>query len=427
MSQIGQTIINTTDTVFLGRINEIALGAAAISGLLFATICMIAYGLASGTQIIVARLDGEKNHEKIGPLVNQSFLMLFVGSLIVLFLAYLFIKGFLGVIVHSVEIKEACTQFLSYRIWGFIPLFLFQGYRAFYLGIASTKILSIATAVMALFNVLLNYLLVFGNWGFPALGISGSAIASVISEFIALFFMVFYTYKSQIQFKWGLFKNMKFNFSLITEINHLSLPLIMQYFVSLVSWFCFFLIIEKMSSRDLAISNLARNVYLIIMVPVMAFSGATSTIVGNLIGQQKQHEVLESLKSIIAFCVSVTLAGLILNLIFPKVLLQIFTNDINLIDASIPSLKIISISLFLFAIAIPLLNAVSATGNSKIAFLIEFFTLFIYLSFSYYLGVVLKASLQVVWTAEFLYFILIGISSFLYLRWYTNNYKSKNN
>ena len=94
-----------------------------------------------------------------------------------------------------------------------------------------------------------------------------------------------------------------------------------------------------------------------------------------------------------------------------------YTKDTTLINEAISTLNVISFTMFFFSIAFILFNGVSGSGNTKISLLIEFITISIYLVATYYIAIVLKSSLQIVWCSEFIYFGLLGLLSFGYLKW----------
>lgn len=376
---------------------------------------MIAYGFSAGAQILIARYDGEKRSDMIGKVTDHTLLIMLFTSLIMLFVSWLGIDWFLLHFVQSPLIRAASKEFLTFRILGFPAMFLLCGYRAFFTGIAQTKAVSYMTVIMAIANVVFNYLLVFGNGGFPRLEIAGSAMASVISEWMAFLFIVAYTHFAEEKTTYALYTIRKADRELLKEIVTISIPVMMQFFISLVSWFFFFLIIEKISERALAISNLARNVYMILMLSILAFSQSASTIVSNLIGQGKGREVLKTVKRICLFSAATTLLINLFNIIEPELFYGIFTSDKTLIRDSLPTNYVINFTLILFSLALPLLSAVSGTGYTKVSFVIEFVTMFAYLGLSYYLAVALKAKVETVWMTEILYFSMIGGCALVFL------------
>ena len=143
----------------------------------------------------------------------------------------------------------------------------------------------IETIFLLIVNGLLNYALIFGKWGLPAMGIAGSALASTIAEALgAIVFLLYLYFDKKITYL-RIFAKPRIEFKLIRDQFNLAAPIVAQNFVSLGAWFVFFAIIEDMGERALAISNLVRVVYLILSIPTWGFSSATNTIVGNLMGQ----------------------------------------------------------------------------------------------------------------------------------------------
>ncbi len=413
---IGQTIVNVTDTAFLGRVSEVALGASAIAGLFYVTVFMLGLGFSIGTQIIVARYDGEKNYKEIGKVLDHSlYFMLPLALVLFLFLKTL-THWLLSYFVKSPEVLQSSIIYIDNRCWGIIFAFVGLCIRAFYIGISNTRIVIYSTLISAISNFILNYILVFGKFGFAPMGIAGSALASSISEVISLLFVIAYTYATMDFEKYHLFQFSKFNGDRINRIFTVAAPSMFQTFIAVWSWFVFFLIVEKMGERPLAISNLIRNIYMILMIPLMGFSSATNTLVSNLIGQGRQSEVFEMIKKISILCFVCTLVITLLNLVNPRITLSIFTNDAGLVEATLGSLYVICGSLLLFSVTSVLLSSVSGSGNTMASLVIEGVTIIFYLLATWFAAQVLHLRIELVWCVEYVYFAFMGILSIWYLK-----------
>jgi putative MATE family efflux protein len=413
---IGQTIVNTTDTAFLGRVSEVALGASAIAGLFYVTVFMLGLGFSIGTQIIVARCDGEKNYKEIGNVVHHSFYFMLPLSILLFVLLKLFSPWLLAYFVKSPEVLHSSIVYIDNRCWGIIFAFAGLCIRSFYIGISNSRIVIYSTLISAVSNFILNYILVFGKFGFAPMGIAGSALASSISEIISLVFVLVYTYYKLDYKKYALFIVSKFNKERIRSIFKVAAPSMFQTFIAVWSWFVFFLIVEKMGERPLAISNLIRNIYMILMIPLMGFSSATNTLVSNLVGQDRKSEVFEMIKKISILCFVATFIIAALNLIHPQLSLSLFTNDDNLIEATLNSLYVITGSLLLFSVAAVLLSSVSGLGKTMASLLIESITIALYLAATWYVAQVLHLKIELVWCVVYVYFIIMGLLSFWYLK-----------
>jgi Na+-driven multidrug efflux pump len=156
---------------------------------------------------------------------------------------------------------------------------------------------------------------------------------------------------------------------------------------------------------------------MVLMIPLFGFSSATNTLVSNLIGQGNNQLVLTLIKRVTLLSLAGTSIALLFNIFLPTQIIGFYTADSALIQETINTLNVISGTMFSFAIAFIFFNGVTGTGNTKTALLIELITISIYLVATYYIAIVLHSSLPLVWCSEFIYFSLLGIMSFIYLKW----------
>lgn len=416
IGSVAQNVINVTDTAFLGRLGDVALGGGAIGGLFYLAIIMLGWGVGIGSQIIVARRFGEGDYKKIGPIIEHTQYLLFLIAILLVILFEFFGKTILFHIVKSENIFNASYSFLRYRIWGLFFAFIYFAYRAFYVGIGKTKVITYTTLIMVLVNVFFGYSLVFGHFGFPRMGISGAGLASVIAEFSGTLAFVVYTIMNKNIKQYNLFRYTRYNSELMSRLFNISLPLMLQNFFSFSIWFVFFLIIEKMGEMELAVSNIIRSIYVVLLIPIMGFSTAANTLVSFVIGQGRSNEVLS-----LTWRIALVSGGFsaILSLIcslFPGLILQIYTSDQSIIAIGLPIMHIITVASIILAMASAIFNGVSGTGKTNISLFLEVGILLVYVIAAFVLAIVLKQSLTWVWTVEIIYGVLLALISFIYLR-----------
>ncbi len=418
---VAQNIVLATDTAFLGRLGDVALGAAALGGLFYYIAVFVANGIGVGSQIIMSRRFGERNYSLIGDVMAQTGLMITALALILFCALYFFSSAFFAASIDSVAVQSATSGFLKYRAFGVFFATFNVMMRAFFISIHRTKVITVTTVLMGVVNIILDYGLIFGRFGMPEMGVEGAALASVIAEATASVFLLIYI-KTAVS---GARYNLHFTFApqweRLRRIMRVSAPVMLQNFLSMAGWFVFFLFVEHLGEQQLAVSNIVRSIYMIILIPVFGFASAAATLVSFLIGEGRQDQVPVLLRRIVTMVVGATLAMLIPVTLFRDSLLHIYTNSAALISLSYAPVLVISGSAVFLAAAFTLFQGVSGTGNTHVSLLIEGSVLVIYL-FSIWIFVYrFEFSLPLVWTAEYIYALLLGGISLLYLlkgRWH---------
>lgn len=297
--------------------------------------------------------------------------------------------------------------------------------RSFYTGIAYTRIISYSTFLMMFLNIVLNYMFTLGHWGAPALGVAGSGLASSLSELIAAIYAIVYTFWHK-EFKaYGLFRFQSVSFKQMKQITFLSLPIVFQHLISMVAWFLFFVLIGRLGSHELAISNVLRSIYMVLMTPIWGFSQAANTMVSNLIGQNKSDQVMTLVKRISLMSLIVGVFTVLIIIVYPDWLFHLTTSDGDLIRGALEDFPIICISTIIFSVGMIQLSSLSGTGATSVAMNLEIINISIYLIYIFICSFVWHTSASTMWMVEILYWLLMGIFCFTYL--YRGKWKLKMN
>lgn len=416
LSLLAQNIITVIDTAFLGRVGEVELGASAIGGLFYFSLFMLGFGFATGAQILMARRNGEKDYPAIGRIFDHTMYIFIALSVALLILILLFSPIFLRFFISSKEICNASIQYLDYRMWGISFAFTNVAFRAFFVGITKTKLLGYSALIMAIVNIVLDYLLIFGNYGFPEMGIGGAALASVIAEGASALFFIIAVFSHRFNKKYHIFKLPKFNKEIIIRTWNISVFIMLQNFVSIAGWFLFFMVIEQTGERPLAISNIVRSLYMLLMIHIWSFSTSVNTLVSNIIGEGKPQLVFPIISRVNKLSLMITVLVVIVSTVFSEFLIRIYTDDPALIAGARPVLYVVTGVLLPLSISNNWFSGLSGTGNTKMALLIEMGCIVLYIAYIFILTFTFKASLPVIWTSEYVYIITVGLFSYLYLK-----------
>ena len=422
MSLLAQNIIQVIDTAFLGRVGEVELGASALAGIFYIGVFTLGFGYSMGSQILIGRRNGEENYHQISDIVVQGLLVLVPAAILLIPIMGYVSNAWLPYLFESKEVSAAVNEYLDWRFYGLVFAFTNTMFRAFYIGIAGTKILTYNAIVMALTNVLFDYLLIFGHFGFPEMGIAGAALASVISELASTLFFIIFALRKVDLVKYG-FKKISIHLSVVKQVLSISVFMMAQYLLSVFVWMLFFVFIEKLGERPLAISNIVRSFYTILILPAQALSSSTSTMVSNTIGAGRHSEVFNLLGRITKISLMISAVIILLVFLFPRALIQIYTSDPVLIAQTIPPMYVLLALLPIFSVGSVFFNAVSGTGNTKTALIFELFTLTFYLSYMWWIIIYLQSSVALCWTSEHIYWFFLMSFSFLYLKY--GNWQNK--
>lgn len=416
VSLLMEHMINMTDTAFLGRVGEVELGASALAGVYYMAIYMLAFGFSIGAQILIGRRNGEGNYKEIGPVFVQGVLFLLGLATVMFVVSQLYSSRVLGSIIDSEQVFHATNDYMRWRVYGFFFSFVAVMFRAFFVGITNTRILTINSLVMVGTNIVLNYILIFGKFGFPALGISGAAIGSSISEGVSMLFYIIYTHNKINWRKYALFNLSSFNPKLLSGILNISVWTMIQSFLAMATWFLFFIAVEHLGERPLAVSNIVRSAAMFFFMPVSAFAATTSSLVSNLLGAKVPEQVMPTCLRAVKMCYLFLLPLAVIIAIAPSLFLRIYTDDVQLIQATIPSLFVMMTAVLFSTPGSILFNAVSGTGNTRAALVMEFGTLIIYVLYIIYIVFYLKANVAVCWTTEHVYWGVLLVIAYLYMR-----------
>lgn len=416
LSLLAQNVVNVTDTAFLGRLGEVELGASAIAGVFYLMMFMLGIGFSQGLQIFIGRRNGEKNYTQIGALVSNGATVMMLFAVVLFCMVFTLIEPALRIVMQSERVCDAAIQFMNIRIFGLFFIFPNILMRTFFIATQQTKTLIWNALVMASTNVVLDYGLIFGKLGLPEMGLEGAALASVISEAVASTFFLGYIYIKVDRAKYDIRLRFRFDHQLIRSIFSVSIFLMLQIALSFAPWAFFFIGIEQLGERPLAISNLLRSLYMIFFIPIDSLAIATSTIVTNTIGAGNKRLVLKNVNRIIKMGLIAMIPLVLISFSFPNLILSIYTSDPTLISESIAPLYTLATCVLPAVMGRIYFQGISGTGNTRAALWIEIFTIVVYSAYMVWIVIIERSPVWLCWTVEHVYWSLLGVICFLYLR-----------
>jgi putative MATE family efflux protein len=418
LGSAAQNVIALTDSVFLYHVSEEDFASIGFASVFYLIVAAIGFGFSRGGQIMIARRIGEKNPMEVG----RTFYAMLYYEIALAVIMFLFMQYgcyyFFQLFVDSEIIFNKSLEYVEYRSWGVFFSYAGVAIIALYTGIARTWFILVDAIFLAGFNIALDYALVFGNWGFPEMGIAGAGLASSISEMVAFSIFIIFILLDKKSRGYALFRLPAIDMELIKKQARLSTPMVMQALVGLGSWFVFFGIVENLGERPLAITNLVRMVYLVLSIPTWGFSTGVNTLVSNFIGQQKRQAVLPIIWKTAKISWFTTMLMTIPFLLFPHEILYplLGADNSSLIDEAQTVFYVLAGILTAFSIGGVYFNGLAGTGATYYGFKIQLFCAIGYLIYIYIEVNYTDGGLAWAWAAEMFYWVVILIFSIWYLR-----------
>ena len=405
-----------TNTAFIGHLGQDELGINGISGVFYLLLAMVGYGLSSGLQVLMARRVGEGDRKSLGKTLANGIVLSLLFSV-----ALMMLSLWIAPIIFSFSLQNdkfifQSVAFMYIRVWGLPFLMLTQLANAFFIATGRSKFIIWGSITATLLNIVLDYLFIFGNFGFEAKGLQGAAMASVYSEIAAAILMWSIFYIKKMNKKYEVRNLIQFDWRLASDSLGLAMPLILQYFFSIGGWLLFFFYVEHLGTTELAASQMLRSVLGIVGVCTWAFASSCNTLVSRTIGQGFQDDVPKLIRKILGLSfVATSIISLVLVLV-PSYFLSMYTNDMGLIIFSIPSLRAVVLGALLMSLATVVFNGVVGTGNTWVNLVIEVSCVLLYIIYCYIFIEQLKAPLYVAWLSECVYWLSLLVIAALYLR-----------
>lgn len=405
-----------TNNIFLGGLGERELASAGITGVFYLIFAVVGNGLNNALQALIARRAGQNLPKEIGRLFYHGAWVALGIAAMGIAITYLFAPMILRATIHDKVIAEQVIDFVLIRIWGLPFLYLYVMRNALLVGTNQTKLLVWGTLAETLANIFFDYSFIYGHFGMPAIGFNGAAYASIIAEATGLMVIYAVIHFQRIDKQFAFFEQKSFDVSIFKLILIQSSPLIAQYAISIGTWEYFYILVEHHGARALAVSNTMRNIFGLFGVFAWAFASTTSTMVSNIIGQGRHHEVMPLIKRVVKISFSVcAVICLALNLV-PEWFLSFYGQGDAFITDAIPVVRVVSLALLMMSFGTIWLNAVIGTGNTLVNLTIELITIVLYSVYVYLVLEVYQLPITWGWGSELVYWLAMFCMAYFYMR-----------
>ncbi len=281
LGMLGHTFVSFIDNVMVGQLGAAELAAVSLGNSFIFIAMSLGIGFSTAITPLVAEADSEKNFGKGKSVFKHGFFLCTVLG-IILFLLLLLAKPLMTVMDQPDEVVDLAIPYLDLVAFSLVPLIVFQAFKQFSDGLSLTKYPMYATLLANVLNVAINYVLIFGKFGFPQLGIVGAAVGTLVSRFVMLFFLWWLLAKRDKSSNYV--TNIKF-FKLsshpLKKLINLGLPSAMQMFFEVAIFTVAIWLSGILGKNAQAANQIALNLASMTFMVAMGLSVASMIRVGN--------------------------------------------------------------------------------------------------------------------------------------------------
>jgi multidrug resistance protein, MATE family len=397
-----QMIVSVAETAMVGRLENTKVVLAALGLGLLATWAITSFfsSLATGTHVLVARRSGAGDYRGAGEVLNSSLLAAVLLGLLVGIGGASLAGPMLDFFASDPGVAEAGTPYMQWRFIGLLFFLVVVAYRGFFNGIGHTKVFMISAIIINLSNILFNYLLIFGAFGLPAMGLAGAGCASAVSNLIGCLFFLGATFRPAYRRRYGYYRQLGIRARLISQISRISMPVSFQNILILLGFLVFVAITGKLGTLQQAASQVVISALFMSFLPCFGFGIGAQTLVGQSLGNGDRALAkrygLEAAR--LATYFTMTLGAIFI--LVPDLVILLITTNAEVTEVARPILRLAGAAQIFYAGGIVLAHALQAAGATVYVMVIEVLTHWvIFLPASYLLGIVFGGGLTGAWLA----------------------------
>ncbi|WP_130808171.1 MATE family efflux transporter [Senegalia massiliensis] len=304
--------LNMVDTVMIGKLGETSIASVGIANQLFFFFTLLMFGLNSGSAIFISQYWGKRDITNIRRVLGFSIISGTLISLIFTMSALLIPEKILGIFTNDKEVIQLGVSYLLIVCFSYTITSITFSYSFASRSIGNAKLPMIVSAISLGVNTTLNYLLIFGNFGFPALGIKGAAIATLIARIIELTLLLTTIYRKGLVLDAKIREMKDLSKAFIMRIVKTTTPVILNEAFWSLGVITYSAVYGRISTEAFASVQISNTVQQVFMVVSMGIGNAAAVMIGNSIGAKDETKAIGYAKR---FSIITPLIGIIIGIL----------------------------------------------------------------------------------------------------------------
>ena len=286
LSNLGHVLMGLTDNIIVGHVSSVALAAAGLALVAFNVLLLFGIGVSYAITPLVAEAHGQKNDREIISVVRHGLIINLANSFFLVLIVF-FGKNLLYEIDQPPEVVTLAIPFLSIITYSLIPVMIYQTFKQFAEGLSLTHVALVVMIGANVVNVLLNYVLVFGHFGFEAMGLNGSAWATFYSRiFMALAIAGYVFYYRTFKPYRAIFKFRNFSKRIFSKMLGLGIPSGVQFIFEVAAFDFSLVMMGWLGTQTIAAHQIAISLATISYMTTAGLAAAATVRVGYYLGSK---------------------------------------------------------------------------------------------------------------------------------------------
>lgn len=362
VSMLVQALYNVVDSMFVAQLNEDALTAVSLAFPIQNLMIAVAAGTGVGINALLSKSLGERKYETANRIAQNGILLAILSSIVFAIVGFFGSRAFFEVQTDDVQIIEYGVEYMSVITIASIGVFLQVTFERLMQSTGKTVFNMITQGTGAIINIVLDPILIFGWFGFPKMGVTGAALATVIGQIIAAMLGVFFNQKfnKEIHVTFKGFKPCK---ETIGAIYKIGVPSIIMQSIGSLTTFGMNNILLMFSSTAATVFGVYFKLQSFIFMPVFGLTNGMIPIVAFNYGARNKKRIYQTIKLSVVIAVGIMLVGIAIFQLFPATLLGLFEASENMLAIGVPALQTISLSFIFAGFCIVISSVFQALGN----------------------------------------------------------------
>ena len=421
LSQLGHVMMGVADNVMVGHLGAKELAAAGLANVAFNVLLLFGIGVSYAITPLVATADGEKNIKDIGEVLRHGLVINVVNSLVLVAVVF-FGKNLLYHIDQPAEVVTLAIPYLEIITFSIIPVLIFQTFRQFSEGLSNTWIPMVIVLACNVLNIGLNYLLIYGHAGFPAMGLNGAGWATFLSRIVmgvSLMAVIYYAPRFR-QYRPG-FAIGKYSRALFNKMLHIGLPAGLQFIFEVAAFDFSLVMMGWMGTKALAAHQIAINLATISYMTTSGLAAAATIRVSNELGKSDIKALRKVAFVLLGMALAFMTAWGITFIVGKNLLPQLYVDDVEVITLAGPLIVIAGLFQLSDGMQVVCIGALRGLQDVKVPSVLIFISYWIIgLPLGYWLGFHAGLGPVGIWTG-----LLIGLTLTASAMLWRFNYMSK--